>query len=213
MKTLERIEIGTVVDDMKCIKYGYSIKQNTSAYLMRCEKCGRFKIMLPETVKRHSGTTHKSCGKGIKTKNKKFHSIWCSMRTRTTNENYEHFSDYGGRGISSEYFKYFIDFYDEMFDSYQEACVTYGEKNVSLDRKDPNGDYDKNNCRWVHKKEQQGNTRRTVKFIIFFQDGSSKVFKNVNKTCKEYGWNPSCIKDLINGKLKTYKGLRGKRIN
>lgn len=212
MKALERVEIGTVIDDMRCIEFKYHPLRKTSAYLMRCEKCGRFKIMLPRTLKERKGTTHKSCGQGLKTKNKRFYSEWQAMRTRTTNKNYEHYSDYGGRGISSEYFKYFIDFYDEMFSSYQEACSEYGEENVSLDRKDPNGNYDKSNCRWIHIKEQQGNTRRTVEFVIIFEDGTTKAFKNVNKTCKEYGWNPSCIKDLINGRIKSYKGLKGYRI-
>lgn len=68
------------------------------------------------------------------------------------------------------------------------------------------------NCRWIHINEQQGNTRRTVEFVIIFSDGTSITFKNVNKTCKEYGWNPSCIKDLINGRIKSYKGLKGYRI-
>ena len=62
-------------------------------------------------------------------------------------------------------------------------------------------------------KEQQGNTRRTVKFIIYFPDGSSKEYKNVNKTCFENGWNPSSLKSLLSGRMSTYKGLRGKRIN
>lgn len=142
MKSLEHIELGMVIDDMKCVKYILHPVRKTFAYLMCCEKCGRFKIMLPRTLKNRVGTTHKSCGQGLKTKNKRFYSEWQSMRTRTTNKNYEHYSDYGGRGISSEYFKYFIDFYDEMFSSYQEACLKYGEENVSLDRKDPDGNYD-----------------------------------------------------------------------
>ena len=213
MKPLEILKNGTIVDDLKCISYGYHVQRKTSVYLMRCTKCGRYKTMLPETVMRHSGTNHSACGTGLKTKNIKFHSIWCSLRTRTTNPTYEHYSDYGGRGINSDSWIYFIDFYDDMFESYKDACLLYGEKNVSLDRIDPDGNYEKSNCRWVHVKEQQGNTRRTVKFIIYFPDGSSKEYKNVNKTCFENGWNPSSLKSLLSGRMPTYKGLRGKRIN
>lgn len=213
MKRLERIPNGSEIDDMICLDCNYSEIRKTAVYLVKCKICGRKKIMLPNTIHNRVGTTHKSCGKGLKIKNPRFYSEWKSMRTRTTNPNYEHYKDYGGRGISSEKFKYFIDFYDRMYDSYIEACEKYGEKNVSLDRKDFNGDYEKDNCQWIHIKDQAGNTRKTIIFEITFPDGTKKIFKNVNATCREYGWNPSSMKSLLQGRMKSYKGLKGKRIN
>ena len=201
-------QVGDVVDDLICIGKVPPIYPKRAKLLMKCKKCGRTKEMLPNTLHRHSGTTHKACGNGIKTTDPDFYRKWQSMRSRTNNPNYEHYADYGGRGISSEKFRYFIDFYDAMYKSYLKACSKYGKENVSLERKDPNKNYTKSNCCWIHIKEQPCNTRITVRFEITFPDGTKKKYKNISKFCKKYDLNRSCIKDLINGRLKSYKGYR-----
>lgn len=114
-----RFGINDIIDDMKIIDLTKD-KYNRKCYKVKCLKCGREKIMLKSTLTRHSGTTHKSCGKGLKTKSKLFYNRWQAMRTRTNNPNYEHWKDYGGRGIKSDEFEYFIDFYDAMYESFEE---------------------------------------------------------------------------------------------
>ena len=63
-------------------------KNGHNVYLMRCTKCNRVKEMKDYVIKSSKGIYHKSCGKGIKTKNKTFYNRWKSMRTRTNNDNY-----------------------------------------------------------------------------------------------------------------------------
>lgn len=57
-------------------------------------------------------------------------------------------------------------FRDDMYESYLEHAEEYGEKNTTLDRIDVNGDYCKENCRWITKGEQSFN-RRNSTFVIY----------------------------------------------
>ena len=56
--------------DIKIKRYQNNI---TKFYIMKCNKCGRTKEMLSSTIRRKSGTTHKSCGKNLKTKDPIFY--------------------------------------------------------------------------------------------------------------------------------------------
>lgn len=138
-----KFHIEDVVDDMKIVDI---VKQpKGTRYLCVCSKCNREKTFEGFRLFNHIGTTHKSCGKGIKQTNFRFYSIWQNMRTRTTNKNSDHFDCYGGRGIKSDQFANFIDFYDLMFDDYVTKTKQYG-CSVSLERIDVDGDYTVDNC-------------------------------------------------------------------
>jgi hypothetical protein len=59
---------------------------------------------------------------------------------------------YAGRGIKyQESWEKFENFYDDMKDGYAD--------NLQLDRIDPDGDYTKENCRWITAKENSRNRR------------------------------------------------------
>lgn len=73
------------------------------------------------------------------------------------------FHQYGGRGIKCLWDS-FQEFADEMRNSYIEHSLLYGEENTSLDRKDNDGHYCKENCRWTTTYQQRIN-RRDVRFF------------------------------------------------
>ena len=179
---------------------------------MECQKCGRRKEMLGATIYRSAGIFHKSCGKGLKTLDPVFYDRWQAMRTRTTNPNYEHADRYVNRGINSEAFKNFIDFYDAMYDSYLELANKIGSHNVSLERKDVNGNYDPDNCIWIPKQDQPKNTSRTVKFKAIYPDGHTEIHKNVTDFAISHGIHPAAVSDCLNGRSKSAKGYKFERI-
>ena len=79
------------------------------------------------------------------------------MRDRTTNTNKKEANRYVNRGINSDEFRYFIDFYDALYPSWVEIRKKYPANEISLDRIDNDKSYTKDNCRWVHYKDQYKN--------------------------------------------------------
>jgi len=77
--------------------------------------------------------------------------IWAGMKQRCLNPRSQRFEDYGGRGIGicpdwHEFVNHFAD---------MGTCPP----DCSLDRIDPNGDYEPTNCRWADARQQRRNQR------------------------------------------------------
>ena len=207
------LEIGQVYDDLLCVEKVPNDKY-MNEYRMRCTVCGREKNMIDHTVFKHCGTTHKACGKGLKTLDPVFYDRWQAMRTRTTNSNYHATHRYKDRGIDSEEFKYFIDFYDAMYDSYVEACERIGDPhNVSLERKDINKSYTKENCEWIDKHDQPKNTCKTTHFTAIDPDGNVyENCSNLTEFAREHGLDPGASRDALNGRISHHKHWKFYRI-
>lgn len=83
------------------------------------------------------------------------YGIWAGAKNRCLNPNVKAYILYGGRGIRvSEDWMIFDNFWKDMGESYFNGAT--------LDRIDPNGNYCKENCRWVEKELQGRNTRKPV---------------------------------------------------
>lgn len=214
MKKLYNFNIGDVVDDLELVEIISPIKGSgqPTKYRVMCQKCGREKVLTGPLLAKHIGTSHSACGKGIKLKDKDFYNHWCAMRTRTTNPNQKNWEYYGGRGITSDEFANFVDFYDALYTSYLTACEKFGKPNVTLERVDVDGNYSRDNCIWIHQADQKDNQRKTVYFEIEFPDGHKEIGKNVRKFAREHDINYNCLVDVLNGRLKSYKGYKGYRI-
>jgi hypothetical protein len=78
---------------------------------------------------------------------------WFKMLTRVENPKHKKYADYGGRGI-----KICTEWHDFMV--FMTWAVASGfEASLEIDRKDTNGDYCPENCRWVTRVQNANNTR------------------------------------------------------
>ena len=160
MELIRKYSIGTIVNECTIIDYDID-KHN---YILKCNICGRIKSVSSDRVVNMS--YHKKCGYLLKDVPMHFRYKWENMRQRTTNPNANGYADYGGRGINSDDYEYFVDFYDDLFESYKEHVELFGEKDTTIDRIDCDGDYKKENIRWATRKEQNENLHSTIKVIV-----------------------------------------------
>ena len=85
---------------------------------------------------------------------------WANMKARCLNPKQSFYKDYGARGsaICKRWIESFPDFLSDMGER--------PSKNHSIDRIDPNGNYDPDNCRWATQTEQNNNKRITKKITL-----------------------------------------------
>ena len=181
----------------------YSGRDKRGKTVWKCEcECGNILTVPRNSLS--SGNT-KSCGCLPRDKAIEIHTthglskhrlykVWHSIIQRCYNPNDKSYDRYGGRGISvySGWFSDFLLFYDwSMKNGY-----TLG---LSIDRKDVNGNYNPDNCRWATREEQNQNTRRT----IITPDDVRAIRKDPRKRvdiAKEYGVSPDVISKICLGK-------------
>ena len=166
-------------------------KHKKHAYRCICD-CGNEKTIIGESLV--SGNTS-SCGcvRKEKTKEKNLvhgcsgnsmYNVWKSMKGRCFNHKNKGYDNYGGRGISvCEEWNDYSNFHEDMASTY--------ESGLTLDRIDNNGDYCKDNCRWVPLRTQMRNQRRTIRVEW---DGNSVSLRDL---CEQKNLNFHMVKNRI----------------
>lgn len=81
---------------------------------------------------------------------------WSDMKTRCYNPNFNEYQHYGGRGIKV------CDEWKDNFLAFYEYLGSKPSKEYSLDRIDPNGNYEPGNVKWSNRRTQQLNKRNIV---------------------------------------------------
>lgn len=85
----------------------------------------------------------------------RIYRIWNQIKMRCWNPNVKRYNDYGGRWITYDpRWEKFENFYEDMKEWYSD--------NLTIDRKENDWNYCKDNCRWATYKEQNNNKRNTL---------------------------------------------------
>ena len=131
------------------------------------------------------------------------YKAWSNMRTRCGNPNATRYSMWGGRGIRvCEKWSTFQGFLEDMQLTYVDG--------FQLDRIDNNGNYQKDNCRWVERKTQcrhrSNNTLLTMngetKTLAEWTELSGLKSSTFRQRLYVYGWPlDKCFEPLNNRKI------------
>ncbi len=137
------------------ISQGESTRIGEGRYLCECS-CGRRRLVRSHLLV--SGAT-RGCGCGSRPREAKHglcftpaYKAWANMKDRCLNPRSLAFPSYGGRGIVV----------CERWLSFENFLSDMGERpeGLSIERKDNNKGYFKENCKWATRSEQQKNKRR-----------------------------------------------------
>ena len=91
----------------------------------------------------------------------RLHVEWRKIKYRCSNPNNDRWDDYGGRGIEV------CQKWRDSFEAFRDWALANGYRDdLTIDRKDVNGNYCPENCRWITNQEQQHN-RRNNHYITF----------------------------------------------
>ena len=100
---------------------------------------------------------------------KRLYYEWTRMRSRCNNPENQDFSLYGGRGITV------CPEWSDSFEAFRDWAISNGYRDdLTIDRKDNDGPYSPENCRWATQKEQQNN-KRNNSYITF--NGRTQTMK------------------------------------
>ena len=125
--------------------------------------------------------------------------IWQNMKKRCYSEKSKGYPDYGARGITV------CDEWKESFEAFYRDVGPRPSPHHTLDRRDNDKGYDKENCRWATWEEQANNRRNNIfhvyqgvartlagwikEFNLDYQQAYSRYY--------QYGWT---IEEIIAGK-------------
>lgn len=108
----------------------------------------------------------------------RLYRIWCGMKARCLNPMSPAFHHYGGRGILV------CPSWAASFDVFR-ADVGEPPPGMSLDRIDPNGNYEPSNVRWATQSEQMQNTRtaraRVARVLDAFKDKDPSLIAELKR--------------------------------
>lgn len=174
------------VDGVRCVQAGapFALERGRYHAVYECE-CGAFFVSQISSIGPNATTScgcyrreatsarRRSHGESVYCKNTTEYRTWIHARQRCINPSDAAYPDYGGRGIRfCQRWSNFNNFLEDMGRKPSESH--------SLDRKDNDGDYCPENCRWATKREQANNRR-----VSFFVEAFGE-----KKTCPQWADDP-----------------------
>lgn len=181
-------------------------KTNSSGevvYLCLCE-CGehvyvRQSRLLNNETKACNKDNARSCHHGLSRTSE--YRAWESIKKRCMNKNNKDYPNYGGRGICV------CKEWQESFECFLKDMGKRPLGGYEIDRDFNDGDYEKNNCKWVTKKQNNRNkrTNRMIKYlgethcVAEWAEKFKVEYPKMYRTLRKFNW--SIEQALLNNAL------------
>lgn len=169
------------------------IKNHVGYWKCKCD-CGEFTVVRGKDL---IGGKTRSCGcyrknetakrnetHGMSKKGERLYRIWCGMKERCYLKTFKHYKNYGGRGITV-----CDDWRNDFMTFYNWAMANGYSDDLTLDRKDNDGNYCPENCRWITQKEQSYNKRCNI--LITYKGET----KNILEWSKKIGISTKLLRE------------------
>lgn len=125
--------------------------------------------------------------------------ILSTMKQRCYNPNKDNYNNYGGRGIkicdewnNREIVATSKGSYSKGYLAFKKWALENGyQDNLTIDRIDPNGNYEPSNCRWVSMKVQSNN--KTNNHFVTYKDKT----QTIKQWCDELNLNYTLVRKRI----------------
>lgn len=163
-------------------------KKIETIWLCECLGCGKTLMRKSQAARKYVGGCV-TCANAARrthgmTKSSEYKS-WQSMNQRCSNPQDDHYENYGFRGISVS---------ERWVDSFENFLADMGlkpSKRHTIDRKDVNGNYTPDNCKWSTPKEQANNRRNNRMLTL---NGETL---NLSQWCTKLNKKPNTIINRI----------------
>ncbi len=107
------------------------------------------------------------------------YNIWADMKRRCYNSKRKSYKDYGGRGITV------CERWLESFENFLEDMGPRPSDKHSIDRKNVNGNYEKDNYEWATNKTQSNNTTRNRLLTVNGETKNLGQWSEITGICRE----------------------------
>jgi len=165
----------------------FIIEKGRRKYKFTCEKCNSTYFRRIDTAKNNS-TMCINCTRKSKAPKKhgdcgtKLYLHWANMKNRCYGIATQKNRDYKAKGIIV------CKEWKDSYENFKDWSLKNGyNSDLTLDRKDNNGIYEPENCRWITNIEQQSNKREIIK-------SNTSGFKNISFNKKSKKWRLSIKK-------------------
>lgn len=180
--------------------------------------CGNIKRVQRSLLRngntRSCGCFQKEFAKNLMTKHgqrrNRIYKTFKGLRERCNYKTNASYKNYWGRGIKCEW-ETFEEFYKDMGDSYKDHVAKFWERDTTIDRINPNGNYCKENCRWATNKEQQNNRGNSLRITYMGKEYSSikvlseELWLNYSMISKRIQDGRDMVKAIETPKYWSYK--------
>lgn len=147
---------------------------------------------MPKSLAGNNLLRHGHCVNRTRTK---FAETWSQMKARCNNANSISFKYYGARGVKV------CDRWRDSFEAFLADVTPCPGPDFTLDRIDPDGDYEPSNCRWATASQQQHNRRdaklssaRVIEIRRLVQAGSTQA-----SVAARFGIHQCTVSRIANG--------------